>query len=377
MSKDNGSSQIIDLKNEGSVKRVIGVVSGKGGVGKSFVTSRLASIFAKKGYTSAVLDADITGPSIPRCFGLKDKAEANENGIQPALSKGGIQVMSVNLLLDDESVPVVWRGPIIAGTVKQFWSEVDWKDVEYMFVDMPPGTGDVPLTVFQSLPVDGIIIVTSPSELVSMIVEKAVNMANAMEIPVLGIVENYSYIKCPDCGKLIYPFGEGKPDDVGLKYGIPVLSRLPMDSRIASAMDNGLVEDLDMDVLGETADTIEFLLRNVDHSIDSDDYGETHKLAIALDENEKMVGKLAAAVKFVIADTKGRKVLDRNYLEVKSAEEAVASLKSAGVDTIISNGVDKKLRNLLSVSGIAIIPILKSPVEDVIANFLDGKYNKA
>lgn len=377
MSKDNGSSQIIDLKNEGSVKRVIGVVSGKGGVGKSFVTSRLASVFAKKGYTSAVLDADITGPSIPRCFGLKDKAEANENGIQPALSKGGIQVMSVNLLLDDESVPVVWRGPIIAGTVKQFWSEVDWKDVEYMFVDMPPGTGDVPLTVFQSLPVDGIIIVTSPSELVSMIVEKAVNMANAMEIPVLGIVENYSYIKCPDCGKLIYPFGEGKTDDVGLKYGIPVLSRLPMDSRIASAMDNGLVEDLDMDVLGETADTIEFLLRNVDHSIDSDDYGETHKLAIALDENEKMVGKLAAAVKFVIADTKGRKVLDRNYLEVKSAEEAVASLKSAGVDTIISNGVDKKLRNLLSVSGIAIIPILKSPVEDVIANFLDGKYNKA
>ena len=154
MSKDNGSSQIIDLKNEGSVKRVIGVVSGKGGVGKSFVTSRLASVFAKKGYTSAVLDADITGPSIPRCFGLKDKAEANENGIQPALSKGGIQVMSVNLLLDDESVPVVWRGPIIAGTVKQFWSEVDWKDVEYMFVDMPPGTGDVPLTVFQSLPVD-------------------------------------------------------------------------------------------------------------------------------------------------------------------------------------------------------------------------------
>lgn len=377
MSKDNGSSQIIDLKNEGSVKRVIGVVSGKGGVGKSFVTSRLASIFAKKGYTSAVLDADITGPSIPRCFGLKDKAEANENGIQPALSKGGIQVMSVNLLLDDESVPVVWRGPIIAGTVKQFWSEVDWKDVEYMFVDMPPGTGDVPLTVFQSLPVDGIIIVTSPSELVSMIVEKAVNMANAMEIPVLGIVENYSYIKCPDCGKLIYPFGEGKTDDVGLKYGIPVLSRLPMDSRIADAMDNGLVEDLDMDVLGETADTIEFLLRNVDHSIDSDDYGETHKLAIALDENEKMVGKLAAAVKFVIADTKGRKVLDRNYLEVKSAEEAVASLKSTGVDTIISNGVDKKLRNLLSVSGIAIIPILRSPVEDVIANFLDGKYNKA
>ena len=377
MSRNDDNSQIIDLKNEGSVKRVIGVVSGKGGVGKSFVTSRLASIFSKKGYNSAVLDADITGPSVPRCFGMKEKAEANENGIQPAISKGGIQVMSVNLLLDDESTPVVWRGPIIAGTVKQFWSEVDWKDVEYMFVDMPPGTGDVPLTVFQSLPVDGIIIVTSPQELVSMIVEKAVNMANAMEIPVLGIVENYSYIKCPDCGKIIYPFGEGKTDDVGLKYGIPVLSRLPMDNRIAEAMDKGLVEELDMDVLGETADTIEFLLRNVDHSVDNNDYGEAHKVAIALDTNEKMIGKLASAVKFVIADTKGRKILDRSYLEIKSVDEAISLLKEAGVDMVISNGIDKKLRNLLLEKEIASIPVLRSSVEDVIANFLDGKYNKA
>ena len=377
MSRNDDNSQIIDLKNEGSVKRVIGVVSGKGGVGKSFVTSRLASIFSKKGYNSAVLDADITGPSVPRCFGMKEKAEANENGIQPAISKSGVQVMSVNLLLDDESTPVVWRGPIIAGTVKQFWSEVDWKDVEYMFVDMPPGTGDVPLTVFQSLPVDGIIIVTSPQELVSMIVEKAVNMANAMEIPVLGIVENYSYIKCPDCGKIIYPFGEGKTDDVGLKYGIPVLSRLPMDNRIAEAMDKGLVEELDMDVLGETADTIEFLLRNVDHSVDNNDYGEAHKVAIALDSNEKMIGKLASAVKFVIADTKGRKILDRSYLEIKSVDEAISLLKEAGVDMVISNGIDKKLRNLLLEKEIASIPVLRSSVEDVIANFLDGKYNKA
>ncbi len=376
MSNEN-SSQIIDLKNEGSVKRVIGVVSGKGGVGKSFVTSRLASIFSKKGYSSAVLDADITGPSIPRCFGLKEKAEADEGGIQPVVSKGGVQVMSVNLLLDDESAPVVWRGPIIAGTVKQFWSEVDWKDVEYMFVDMPPGTGDVPLTVFQSLPVDGIIIVTSPQELVSMIVEKAVNMANAMEIPVLGIVENYSYIKCPDCGKLIYPFGEGKTDDVGLKYGIPVLSRLPMDNRIAEAMDKGLVEELDMDVLGETADTIEFLLRNVDHSVDNEDYGEVHKVAVALDKNEKMVGKLADATVFVLADTKGRKIMDRSTLEVKSAEGTVSLLKSSGVDMIICNGIDRKLRKMLAENEIALVPVLRSSVEDVLANFLDGKYNKA
>ena len=377
MSRNSDNNQIIDLKNEGSVKRVIGIVSGKGGVGKSFVTSRLASIFSKKGYNSAILDADITGPSIPRCFGMKEKAVAKDGIIQPVVSKGGVSVMSVNLLLDDESAPVVWRGPIIAGTVKQFWSEVDWKDVEYMFVDMPPGTGDVPLTVFQSLPVDGIIIVTSPQELVSMIVEKAVNMANAMEIPVLGIVENYSYIKCPDCGKIIYPFGEGKTDDVGLKYGIPVLSRLPMDNRIAEAMDKGLVEELELDILGETADTIEFLLRNVDHSTDNDDYGETHKVAIALDTDGKMVGKLASAVKFVIADTKGRKILDRSYLEVKSVEEAFVLLKGAGVDMVISNGIDKKLRNLLLEKEIASIPVLRSSVEDVIANFLDGKYNKA
>ena len=343
MSRDNGQSQIIDLKNEGSVKRVIGVVSGKGGVGKSFVTSRLAAIFQKKGYNSAVLDADITGPSIPRCFGLKNKAEANENGIQPELTKGGIQVMSVNLLLDD----------------------------------MPPGTGDVPLTVFQSLPVDGIIIVTSPSELVSMIVEKAVNMANAMEIPVLGIVENYSYIKCPDCGKLIYPFGEGKTDDVGLKYGIPVLSRLPMDSRIADAMDNGKVEELELDVLGETADTIEFLLRNVDHSVDREEYGENHKVAIALDENEKFVGKLANAHRFVIADTKGKKILERTTLEAASPEEAVAALKKAGVDMVICSGIDKHLRASLADNAIASVPVLKGEVEDILANFLNGQYNKA
>lgn len=377
MESNKVNSQIIELKNEGSVKRVIGVVSGKGGVGKSFVTSRLASIFSKKGYKSAVLDADITGPSIPRCFGLKGKAEGHENGIQPVVSKGGVQVMSVNLLLDDESTPVVWRGPIIAGTVKQFWSEVDWRDVDYMFVDMPPGTGDVPLTVFQSLPVDGIIIVTSPQELVSMIVEKAVNMANAMEVPVLGIVENYSYIKCPDCGKLIYPFGEGKTDDVGLKYGIPVLSRLPMDTRIAEAMDKGLVEELELDVLSETADTIEYLLRNVNHTTPIERNEEDHKIAIALDKNETVVGKLVDANRFLIVDTRGKKVLEKSVLELKSNEDAVLALKNAGIEMIISNGIDKKLRNDLAAKDIASIPVLRSTVETAIDNFLNGKYNKA
>lgn len=377
MNNDSGNRQIIDLKNEGSVKRVIGVVSGKGGVGKSFVTSRLASIFSKKGYKSAVLDADITGPSIPRCFGLKGKAEGNENGIQPAVSKGGVQVMSVNLLLDDESLPVVWRGPIIAGTVKQFWSEVNWKDVDYMFVDMPPGTGDVPLTVFQSLPVDGIIIVTSPQELVSMIVEKAVNMANAMKVPVLGIVENYSYIKCPDCGKLIYPFGEGKTDDVGLKYGIPVLSRLPMDTRIAEAMDKGLVEELALDVLSETADTIEYLLQNINHAEEVEEGGEIHKVAIAIDNNESMVGKLAEAKRFLIVETRGSMMLEKTDLELTVDEDAVSALKNEGVEMIISNGIDRKLRDNLAAKEISSIPVLKSTVETAIDNFLNGKYNKA
>ena len=285
--------------------------------------------------------------------------------------------MSVNLLLDDESVPVVWRGPIIAGTVKQFWSEVDWKDVDYMFVDMPPGTGDVPLTVFQSLPVDGIIIVTSPQELVSMIVEKAVNMANAMGVPVLGIVENYGYIKCPDCGKRIYPFGEGKTDDVGLKYGIPVLSRLPMDARIAEAMDRGLVEELELDVLYETADTIEYLLRNVNHDAETGEQGELHKVAVALDKNETMVGKLADSSRFLVIDTKGRKILEKSDLELAVDEDAVSALKNAGVEMIISNGVDKKLRNDLAAKGIASIPVLRSMVEVAIDNFLNGKYNKA
>ncbi len=374
MNRNGTESQILDLKKEGSVKRVIGVVSGKGGVGKSFVTSRLATIFAKKGYRTAVLDADITGPSIPRCFGLTKKAEGGDDGILPVVSKGGVQVMSVNLLLDDESAPVVWRGPIIAGTVKQFWTEVAWDDVEYMFVDMPPGTGDVPLTVFQSLPVDGIIIVTSPQELVSMIVKKAVNMADSMQIPVLGIVENYSYIKCPDCGKMIYPFGEGKTEDVGMEYGIPVLSRLPIDQRIAKAMDEGKVEELELDVLGETADTVEFLLRNVDHSIDRDDYGESHKVAIALSEDEKTVGKAAEAKKFVLASTKGKKIVERIKIQMDEGDELSEVLKENGADIIVCSGIAKELREKLSGNGISVVPVLKAEVEDVLANFLSGRY---
>ena len=240
-----------------NIKKVIAVVSGKGGVGKSTVTSMLAVAMARKGKRVGVLDADITGPSAPTAFGVTECQGANEEGLYPALSRGGIQVMSINLLLDDPNSPVVWRGPVIAGAVKQFWTDVIWEDVDYLFVDMPPGTGDVPLTVFQSLPVDGIVIVTSPQDLVSMIVSKAVKMAGMMHVPVLGFVENYSYLECPDCGKKIEVFGKSKLDTVAAELGVPVLARLPIDPKVAEAYDNGLMETVNTDALNAALEAVE------------------------------------------------------------------------------------------------------------------------
>ena len=242
-------SLLAQLNPKSTVKKVIAVVSGKGGVGKSTVTAMLAAAMSKKGKRVAVLDADITGPSAPTAFGVNECQGANDDGLYPALTKSGIQVMSINLLLDDASSPVVWRGPVIAGAVKQFWSDVIWEDVDYMFVDMPPGTGDVPLTVFQSLPVDGIVIVTSPQDLVSMIVTKAVKMANMMHIPVLGFVENYAYLECPDCGKRINVFGESKLDAVAAEFGLPVLARLPINPKVAESYDNGQMESVNTDAM--------------------------------------------------------------------------------------------------------------------------------
>lgn len=242
------------------VKRVIGVVSGKGGVGKSLVTSYLSVLMNRKGYKVAVLDADITGPSIPKAFGLHERATASEMGILPAVTKTGIKVMSVNLLLDQEDTPVLWRGPIIAGTVKQFWSEVAWDDVDYMFVDMPPGTGDIPLTVFQSIPLDGIIVMTSPQELVSMIVSKAVNMARAMEVPILGLVENYSYVECGNCGEKVSVFGESHIEEVAKKFGLKVLDKLPIRPSIAEAIDKENIEGLEENILEQTARELEVML---------------------------------------------------------------------------------------------------------------------
>ena len=241
------------------VKKVIAVMSGKGGVGKSLVTSLAAVLAKRRGHETAVLDADITGPSIPKMFGIHDKAMGCEDGILPAETRTGIRLMSLNLLLENDTDPVVWRGSLISGTVKQFWTDVIWGDVDYMFVDMPPGTGDVPLTVFQSLPIDGILIVTSPQELVGMIVEKAVNMAKMMNIPVLGVIENMSWIACPDCGKKIFPFGESSTKQVAAAHGLPLLARLPIDPAIARACDTGVIELFNEDWMDPVIDRIEQL----------------------------------------------------------------------------------------------------------------------
>ena len=240
-----------------SIKKVIGVVSGKGGVGKSLTTSLLASLANQRGLSVGIMDADITGPSIPHMFGVHDHATGSETGIDTVLSPSGIQLMSMNLLLDEATTPVVWRGMVISGTVLQFWTDVIWKDVDLLFIDMPPGTGDVPLTVFQSIPISGIVIVTTPQDLVKMVVEKAVNMANMMNIPVLGIVENMSYLTCPDCEKKIELFGPSKVEKIAAQYGIPAFARMPLDPRISTYADNGRIEDYTTQALHQVFDEIE------------------------------------------------------------------------------------------------------------------------
>lgn len=249
------------LNEHSKVKKVIGVVSGKGGVGKSLVTSMLAVNMRRKGYKVGILDADITGPSIPKMFGIHSRALCDDKGLYPAETGGGLKLMSVNLLLESEDSPVVWRGPVIAGAVTQFWTDVCWDEVDYMFVDMPPGTGDVPITVFNSLPVDGIVIVTSPQDLVSMIVKKAYNMAQMMDVPVLGIVENMSYVCCPDCGAEFRIFGEGKTETVAEELGVKLLAQVPIDVRLAQLADEGRFEYFSAEYMNLAADTIEEILK--------------------------------------------------------------------------------------------------------------------
>lgn len=256
-SRENSPKSLLEKPHAlSSVKKVIGIVSGKGGVGKSLVTSLLAVHMQREGYHAGILDADLTGPSIPRAFGLKSRAEMSEQGLYPVRSTTGIDIMSLNLLTEDETDPVVWRGPVISGFVKQFWTDVIWDNIDFLFVDMPPGTGDVPLTVFQSLPVDGIVIVLSPQELVGMIVEKAVKMAQMMNIPVLGLVENMAYMTCPDCGKRLYPFGEGRTADVAKQYGLPMLAQLPIQPELAKKCDEGRLMDIQLPEMGKAVDAV-------------------------------------------------------------------------------------------------------------------------
>jgi Mrp family chromosome partitioning ATPase len=254
------TDSLLEKTNEfNTIKKVIGIVSGKGGVGKSFVTAMLSVLMNRKGYNVGILDADITGPSIPKMFGLSKRASSSEIGIFPERTHNDIRVMSINLLLSKDDTPVIWRGPLVAGTVKQFWTDVLWGELDFMFIDMPPGTGDVPLTVFQSIPLDGIIIVTSPQELVSLIVKKAYNMARQMNIPVIGVVENMSHIVCPDCSKIIQLFGESRLDETAGELGLEVLGKVPIDSAMAALSDNGIFERFENDYLSAAADRIDQL----------------------------------------------------------------------------------------------------------------------
>ncbi len=240
---------------DATVRRVYGIASGKGGVGKSMVTSQLAVLLRRRGYTVGIMDADITGPSIPCAFGIHDKAVGTESALLPCVSAGGVQIMSINLLLDNETDPVIWRGPVIGGVVQQFWTDVIW-DVDYLLVDMPPGTGDVSLNVFQQIPLDGIVVVTSPQELVGMVVEKAVKMAEKMGVPIVGLVENMSYVSCPDCGKKVFLFGEGKTEDAARRHNLPLLAQMPIDPALAILVDEGRIEEMRSGALESVADAL-------------------------------------------------------------------------------------------------------------------------
>lgn len=360
---------LVPMNQYSRIRKVIGVVSGKGGVGKSFVTSYLSVLMNRKNYKTAILDADVTGPSIPKAFGLHKLAEANELGLLPVHTKNGIEVMSVNLLLEDEETPVVWRGPVIASTVKQFWSEVVWGDVDFMFVDMPPGTGDVPLTVFQSLPLDGIIVLTSPQELVSMIVGKAVNMAKEMNVPILGLVENYSYVECGNCKEHISVFGKSHIDEISKKYGIPVLAKLPIDPSIAEAIDGGNVEELQGTWLDDAADVVAQLL-----PVETEKKNERVKIAVTSTESGNVHEHFGRCETFTIYELEGDNLIHREVLKnTGSGHEEVANfITELGANVVICGGIGAPAMNLLMEAGILVIPGMQGDVDIATASYLDG-----
>lgn len=354
------------------IKKIVAVVSGKGGVGKSLVTSLLATATSKKGYKTAVLDADITGPSIPKAFGIKEKPFFNnDNGFFPVKSKGGVNIMSINLLLDNETDPVIWRGPVITGIIKQFWKEVIWSEADYMFIDMPPGTGDVPLTVFQTIPIDGIIVVTSPQELVSMIVEKAVNMAKMMNVPILGLVENMSYIKCPDCNKKINLFGESKIEKIAEKFNISVIDKLPVSPKTASLCDKGEIEITEQNYLANNVANIEKLL-----SSDLAKGGKIMKIAVTY-ENGEVFQHFGHTENFKVYTVEDGKILASEIISSNGTghESLAGMLKNLGVETLICGGIGGGAKIALAQEGITVYPGTSGNVDDVIKSLLDGTIN--
>ncbi len=366
---DDREEEVIDfsekLNDLSSVKKVIGVVSGKGGVGKSLVTSMLAVLMNRKGYKTAVLDADITGPSIPKVFGIEGKAVGTPRGLLPATSKNGIDIMSVNLILENPADPVVWRGPVIAGAVKQFWTDVIWKDIDYMFIDMPPGTGDVPLTVFQSIPVDGIVIVTSPQALVSMIVSKSANMAKMMNVPILGIVENMSYVECPDCDKQIKVFGESDIEGLAKEHDIEVFAQMPMDPKIANACDRGDIESFDGNWLDKIVEKLE-----------GENKGgkETMKIAVASDKG-LVTEHFGHCETFMIFEGKDGEIVKSEALENPGHKPGFLPnyLNEKGVNVIISGGMGAAAVKIFNEHDIEVIVGAKGEAEKAAKDYIDGK----
>jgi Mrp family chromosome partitioning ATPase len=344
-----------------SVKKIIGVVSGKGGVGKSMVTALLASTMQKRGYKCGILDADITGPSIPKMFGIHGQARGTEEGLFPSSSKKGMKVMSSQLLLERETDPVVWRGPVIAGLVRQFWTDVIWDGIDYLFVDMPPGTGDVPLTVFQSIGVDGIVIVTSPQQLVSMIVEKAVKMAEMMKIEVLGIVENMSYVECGDCGKKIEVFGHSNIDEVAKRHKVEVLDRMPIDSRLSTLSDQGDIESFDKDLLKNTCDKLEALPVNV------------LNVAVLMNKDGEVSSFEKEANLNVYSTVKRMVISGKGF---NAITDLAGLLKECKVHVLIAKELNNQLKQELEKAGILLRDSYSGPAQSVLRDYLVGSEEK-
>ncbi len=346
-----------------NIKKVIGVVSGKGGVGKSLVTSMLAVTMNRMGYNSAILDADVTGPSIPKAFGITDKAQGNEAGLFPVKSKTGIDIMSINLLLENDTDPVVWRGPIIAGTVKQFWTDVIWKDIDFMFIDMPPGTGDVPLTVFQSIPVDGIIIVTSPQELVSMIVSKAVRMAEMMNIPILGLVENMSYFKCPDNGKDYKIFGDSHIEEIANKHDLKVLAKIPIDPKISAGCDKGMIELFNGNWLDPVAQILE-----------DSEVKEMIKIAVASENGGSVTEHFGHCESFMIFDADNGEIVKSETIPNPGHKPGFLPnfLNDKGVNVIISGGMGGGAVDIFNEKGIEVIVGAGGDAKKAVEAYLQG-----